>query len=82
VAEVEPVSRYPVGSGAGVQVHLVAALSLGLLVQPRQQCARVSLLARRREGGQVVDVEVVTPGEVVPNSEAGHGHRSGRIIDH
>lgn len=50
VAEIEPVSRLPVGTDAGVEMHLAAAESFCLLVQPCQQSARVSLLARRWQG--------------------------------
>ncbi len=40
------------------------------------------LLAGCGQRGQIVDVEMVPPGEVVSDAEAGHGERWRRIVGH
>ena len=44
-----------------------------LLLEPGEQAVRVALPAVRRGGDEVVDVEVLAPGEELVDAEAGDG---------
>ena len=61
-------------------MYLTAPEPLGLSVQPGQERPCVSLLAGCWQRGEIVDVEMVTPGEVVSDAEASHGERRRRIV--
>ena len=68
--EVEAVGRLPVGTDSGIQVDLSAALPPGLVEQPLEESAGVAPAPCAGHGGQVVDVEVATPREVVGDAKA------------
>lgn len=61
-------------------MDMKAPKPLRLCVQPGQERPRVSLLAGCRQCGEIVDVEMVTPGEVVTDAEASHPDGCGRIV--
>ena len=62
-----------IDADAGVEVELVAAEALALLDQPLEQLAGVAATALAWLRGEVVYVEVVTPGEAVGCAEARNG---------
>src|SRR3989440_5193228 len=66
---------------AGVEVQLVAAEPAAFLNQPVEQRAGVALTAGVGERREVVDVEVVAPGEAVAGAKAGGGDGLLAIVD-
>lgn len=70
----------PVRPDAGVQVDLTAAEADGLLPQPLEQSPGVTMAPGSRQRGQVVDVEVPAPGQVVTEPETGHRDRRAVVI--
>ena len=56
-------------------MQLRAAQATRLLHEPRQQSTRVAAPARLRECAQIVDIQVMTPGEAVAHAKARDGHR-------
>ena len=60
----------PLLAEAGVEVELRAAGLPRLLLEPREQPVGVALAAVRRGGDEVVDVEVLLPGEELVDAEA------------
>src|ERR1700680_1458662 len=69
---VEPVRVEPLGTGPRVQVQLTASEPLPLLQKPVEERSGVPLAPRVGNGGEVVDVEVVTPRQAVGDAKAGH----------
>ena len=57
----------------GVQVQLIATRLLGPLDQPLQHALPETLRSNRRVGDQIVDVQVMSPGEIVRHPETRHG---------
>src|SRR6476659_5259117 len=78
--QVEAMGGCAVEANAGIEVDLPAAESLGLLEQPVEQLAPVSAAADPRQGREIVDVEVVAPGEAVAGAEAGYGTGAGPAL--
>ena len=77
--EVEAVCGLPVGADTRVEVDLSAALSPGFVEQPLEESGGVAPAPCARDGGQVVDVEVATPREVVGDAKA--TNRRNRAVD-
>lgn len=68
--QVEAVGVGSLVADTGVEVELVAAESLGLLGEPGEQVAAMSASPRLGSRREVVDIEVVAPGEVVTDAKA------------
>src|SRR5215208_702036 len=71
--EVEAVGVGALEADAGVEVELVAAEAGCLVGEPVEQGTAVAAATGGGVGREVVDVEVVAPGQVVALAEAGHG---------
>jgi Glycosyl transferase family 2 len=72
---VEAVRVEAIGTGAGVEMKLPAAATPALLPEPLEERAGVTAASRVGDGGEVIDVEVMTPGQAVTDAEARYGHR-------
>lgn len=73
-------SRHSIRSDAGVEMYLMAPKLLGLGMQPGEQRLCVPLLPCSWQSGEIVNIEMVTPGEVVCDAEAGHGERRRPVV--
>jgi hypothetical protein len=78
-SHIEPMRRCAVGSDAGVEMKALAAETPGLLGQPVHEPLAVTRTPRRRDGGDVVNVEVVTPGQRVKLPKPGGGYCIGLV---
>jgi hypothetical protein len=61
-------------------VELLAAETCRLVMKPIEQPASVTSAPRRKQGREVVDIQVVPPGEAVRDAEARDCHRSGTAV--
>jgi hypothetical protein len=77
VVVVEPVCVKALRADSRVQVQLAASEPSALLDQPLQQRPGMTLMPCLGCGGEVIDVQVVAPGEVVANTES--SDRDGRL---
>ena len=80
LAQVQAVRVTALDLHAGVEVQLVAVVALGLGDQPVEQRSRVAAPARGGQRREVVDVEEPSPGQVVPEPEAGRGDGLGVAV--
>ena len=72
---IEAVGIGAVEADAGIEVKLIAAEVARLLRQPVEQCPPVTTVPCLRQRREVVDVEVVTPGEAMGGAEPRHRDR-------
>lgn len=79
VPHIEPMCRSAVGGDARVEVKPLAVKARGLLDQPVHESLATSTSTRRRKGRDIVDVEVVAPGQGVNLTKPGHGHCIGLV---
>ena len=70
VPEVEPVRVLAVLAEAGVEVELGAPAVARLVLEPGEQAVRQAAAAVAVGGDEVVDVEVLAPGEELVDAEA------------
>ena len=64
---------------AGIEVELVSTLRSGELSQPGEQGCPATLRASLRECDEIVDIQVVAPGEGLVEAKARDRNRSGSL---